>query len=113
MMPAGGPGVSGRQGVVWVSGDPARLYLTSPNGEAVSTTPRLTLPAEPDRRLELAEDGAASVQEAAAFQGVRTTTMYALMGDGSVRFLKQTIDRSVYRRLGHRADGEPIDDDAY
>ena len=34
-------------------------------------------------------------------------------GDGSVRFLKQTIDRSVYRRLGHRADGEPIDDDAY
>jgi prepilin-type N-terminal cleavage/methylation domain-containing protein/prepilin-type processing-associated H-X9-DG protein len=34
-------------------------------------------------------------------------------GDGSVRFLKQTIDRSVYRRLGHRADGEPIDDDTY
>ena len=34
-------------------------------------------------------------------------------GDGSVRFLKQTIDCSVYRRLGHRADGEPIDDDAY
>ncbi len=34
-------------------------------------------------------------------------------GDGSVRFLKQTIDRAVYRRLGHRADGEPIDDDAY
>jgi prepilin-type N-terminal cleavage/methylation domain-containing protein/prepilin-type processing-associated H-X9-DG protein len=34
-------------------------------------------------------------------------------GDGSVRFLKQTIDRSVYRRLGHRSDGEPIDDDAY
>jgi prepilin-type processing-associated H-X9-DG protein len=35
------------------------------------------------------------------------------LGDGSVRFLKETIDRSVYRRLGHRADGEPIDDDAY
>ena len=34
-------------------------------------------------------------------------------GDGSVRFLKQTIERSVYRRLGHRADGEPIDDDEY
>jgi prepilin-type N-terminal cleavage/methylation domain-containing protein/prepilin-type processing-associated H-X9-DG protein len=34
-------------------------------------------------------------------------------GDGSVRFLKQTIDQAVYRRLGHRSDGEPIDDDAY
>jgi prepilin-type processing-associated H-X9-DG protein len=34
-------------------------------------------------------------------------------GDGSVRFLKQTIDRSVYRRLGHRADGEVIDSDQF
>jgi prepilin-type processing-associated H-X9-DG protein len=34
-------------------------------------------------------------------------------GDGSVRFMKATIDRTVYRRLGHRADGEPIDDEAY
>ena len=34
-------------------------------------------------------------------------------GDGSVRFLKQTIDQAVYRRLGHRSDGEPIDADAY
>jgi prepilin-type processing-associated H-X9-DG protein len=34
-------------------------------------------------------------------------------GDGSVRFLKAAIDPNVYRRLGHRADGEPIDDEAY
>ena len=34
-------------------------------------------------------------------------------GDGSVRFLKQTIDQAVYRRLGHRSDGELIDDEAY
>jgi prepilin-type N-terminal cleavage/methylation domain-containing protein/prepilin-type processing-associated H-X9-DG protein len=34
-------------------------------------------------------------------------------GDGSVRFLKQTIDRSVYRRLGHRADGEVIDENQF
>jgi prepilin-type N-terminal cleavage/methylation domain-containing protein/prepilin-type processing-associated H-X9-DG protein len=34
-------------------------------------------------------------------------------GDGSVRFLKQTIDRAVYRRLGHRADGEAIDSDQF
>jgi prepilin-type N-terminal cleavage/methylation domain-containing protein/prepilin-type processing-associated H-X9-DG protein len=34
-------------------------------------------------------------------------------GDGSVRFLKQTIERSVYRRLGHRADGDVIDEDEF
>jgi prepilin-type N-terminal cleavage/methylation domain-containing protein/prepilin-type processing-associated H-X9-DG protein len=34
-------------------------------------------------------------------------------GDGSVRFIKAAIDQNVYRRLGHRADGEPIDDETY
>jgi prepilin-type processing-associated H-X9-DG protein len=34
-------------------------------------------------------------------------------GDGSVRFLRGAMDHAVYRRLGHRADGEPIDDDSY
>ncbi len=34
-------------------------------------------------------------------------------GDGSVRFLKQTIDRTVFQRLGNRCDGEMIDDEAY
>ena len=34
-------------------------------------------------------------------------------GDGSVRFVKQTIDLSVYQRLGHRADGEPIDEEEF
>ncbi len=34
-------------------------------------------------------------------------------GDGSVRFLKQTLDPTVFRRLGHRCDGETIDDEAY
>jgi prepilin-type processing-associated H-X9-DG protein len=34
-------------------------------------------------------------------------------GDGSVRFMKAAIDRNVYRRLGHRADGEPIDDETF
>jgi len=35
------------------------------------------------------------------------------LGDGSVRFLSQSIDATVYRRLGHRCDGEMIDDEAY
>jgi prepilin-type N-terminal cleavage/methylation domain-containing protein len=32
------------------------------------------------------------------------------LGDGSVRWIKDTIDQNVYRRLGHRCDGEVIDD---
>lgn len=34
-------------------------------------------------------------------------------GDGSVRFLRAAMDLTVYQRLGHRADGEPIDDESY
>ena len=34
-------------------------------------------------------------------------------GDGSVRFVKASVDFAVYRRLGHRSDGELLDDDAY
>jgi prepilin-type N-terminal cleavage/methylation domain-containing protein/prepilin-type processing-associated H-X9-DG protein len=37
----------------------------------------------------------------------------ALLCDGSVRFLKETIDRDVLGRLGHRADGELIGDDQF
>ncbi len=34
-------------------------------------------------------------------------------GDGSVRFLKDTIDPRVYQLLGHRSDGEMISSDEY
>jgi prepilin-type N-terminal cleavage/methylation domain-containing protein/prepilin-type processing-associated H-X9-DG protein len=36
-----------------------------------------------------------------------------LFCDGSVRFLKQSINLRVYRRLGNRADGELIDSEQY
>ncbi len=36
-----------------------------------------------------------------------------LFCDGSARFLKQSIDAAVYRRLGDRADGDIVGDDAY
>ena len=36
-----------------------------------------------------------------------------LFCDGSLHFLKQTIDAEVFRRLGHRADGELIDGEQY
>ena len=36
-----------------------------------------------------------------------------LFCDGSVRFLKKSIDPQVFRHLGHRADGEIIGGDQY
>ena len=36
-----------------------------------------------------------------------------LFGDGSVRFLKQTINTTVYRNLANRADGEMISASEY
>ena len=34
-------------------------------------------------------------------------------GDGSVRFLKETIDAATLRRLGNRADGELVNEGPY
>jgi hypothetical protein len=31
-------------------------------------------------------------------------------GDGAVRFLSQDIDIVTYQRMGHRCDGELLDD---
>ena len=36
-----------------------------------------------------------------------------LLGDGSVRFIKETVNRDVYRKLGHRHDGEVVDASSY
>jgi prepilin-type N-terminal cleavage/methylation domain-containing protein/prepilin-type processing-associated H-X9-DG protein len=36
-----------------------------------------------------------------------------LFGDGSVRYLKSRMSMTVYQRLGNRADGEPIDGEAF
>jgi prepilin-type N-terminal cleavage/methylation domain-containing protein/prepilin-type processing-associated H-X9-DG protein len=36
-----------------------------------------------------------------------------LFGDGSVRYLKSTMSMVIYQRLGNRADGEPIDGEAF
>jgi prepilin-type N-terminal cleavage/methylation domain-containing protein/prepilin-type processing-associated H-X9-DG protein len=33
-----------------------------------------------------------------------------LLGDGSVRFLAQTVDHTTYQRLGGKADGNPLGD---
>jgi prepilin-type N-terminal cleavage/methylation domain-containing protein/prepilin-type processing-associated H-X9-DG protein len=47
------------------------------------------------------------------FGGFHSTGANFLFGDGSVRLLKDGIDRRVLRALANRADGEIVDGDAY
>jgi prepilin-type N-terminal cleavage/methylation domain-containing protein/prepilin-type processing-associated H-X9-DG protein len=109
----------------WLSGTRATLRNTGHpiNGVGLSTL-ELTAPANPplqenltarelETRIELGSI-AVSPRFVGGFSSLHPGRgANFAFGDGSVRFLKQTIDGSVYRRLGHRADGEPIDDDAY
>lgn len=44
------------------------------------------------------------------FGGNHGTGHYAVLGDGSVRFLSRTITASTLRNLTHRSDGEMLDD---
>ena len=109
----------------WLSGTRATLRNTGHpiNGVDLSTL-ELTEPANPPLPEDLtARDLETRIERGSLAVSPRFVGGFSsahpgkganfAFGDGSVRFLKQTIDRSVYRRLGHRADGEPIDDDAY
>ena len=45
--------------------------------------------------------------------GYHSGGINVVFGDGSIRFIKNSISPTVYRRLGNRADGELISDDSY
>ncbi len=62
---------------------------------------------------KMAEDGALPVGFVGGFSSLHPQGANFLFCDGSVRFIKQSIVRGVYQLLGHRADGEPISDDAF
>jgi hypothetical protein len=109
----------------WVSGTRATLRNTGHpiNGVTLSTVapagagpPRLpaALTAEElDRTIDSGElDLAPTFVGGFGSSHVGQGANFAL-GDGSVRFLKQSIDPAVYRRLGHRCDGETIDEEGY
>jgi prepilin-type N-terminal cleavage/methylation domain-containing protein/prepilin-type processing-associated H-X9-DG protein len=63
--------------------------------------------------LSLAEGGAWPVELAGGFSSAHVLAANFLMCDGSVRPIKQSISRSLYRHLGNRADGEMIDSERY
>ena len=57
-----------------------------------------------------ASGGVAPSLVVGGFESQHVTGAQFAFGDGSVRFLSQDIDIVTYQRMGHRADGELIDD---
>jgi prepilin-type N-terminal cleavage/methylation domain-containing protein/prepilin-type processing-associated H-X9-DG protein len=85
--------------------------LTVPKSRAVFSVPT------PKERLSefdaLVDDGLLPIDYVGGFRSAHGFGANFLFCDGSVHFLKQAIDPHVFRRLGHRADGEVVDGDQY
>ena len=71
----------------------------------------------PEQRLAeyqtLVDDGVVPLTYVGGFGSRHGLGANILFCDGSVRFLKNSIDLWVFRYMGHRADGEIIDGDQY
>ncbi len=63
--------------------------------------------------IALVQDGSLPVDYVGGFASRHPNGANFLFCNGSVRFLKKTIDMRVYQLLGNRADGELISDDAF
>jgi prepilin-type N-terminal cleavage/methylation domain-containing protein/prepilin-type processing-associated H-X9-DG protein len=110
----------------WFSGTRATLRNTGHPINRVDPSRLGVAIADPSRFLDKNEDPSA-IEQAILSGGIPVSPTFVGgfgsqhsdeganfgFGDGSVRFLRASIDLTVYQRLGHRADGEPIDDEAY
>ncbi|MFI5457907.1 MAG: DUF1559 domain-containing protein [Isosphaerales bacterium] len=87
--------------------------LTALIGNARSPNPRLRGPEEYDAIEKLAEDGLWPLERTGGFSSWHGFGANFLFCNGSVRLVKASIDRRIYRLLGNRDDGEPISDDSF
>ncbi len=90
----------------WAAGTRATLRNTGHRINALDPT----LPKAGSTRIT---SGAGSLTFVGGFGSRHPFGANFLFCDGSVRFLKETIDPRVYRSLGNRADGNLIDGDQY
>ena len=104
----------------WASGTSSTLRNTGhPLNDPTSldalfkNMPQLTEQQKFAAMTQMAEEGALPVDFVGGFSSTHPNGGNFLFCDGSVRFLKNSIDRRVFQLLGHRADGEPISDDAF
>jgi type II secretory pathway pseudopilin PulG len=106
----------------WASGTRATLRNTGTRINAWDATSFnrggfVPAPSDPQGRaaavVKLVEDGDLPVDFVGGYSSWHPGGSNFLFCNGSVRFLKQTINEGVYRSLGHRADGGLISADAY
>jgi prepilin-type N-terminal cleavage/methylation domain-containing protein/prepilin-type processing-associated H-X9-DG protein len=103
----------------WASGTRATLRNTGSPINAREPTilvGRSSFASKSDWRDEMEDligDGLIPPQFVGGFSSPHDQGANFLFCDGSIRFLSQWIDQRVYRRLGHRADGEIIGGDQY
>jgi prepilin-type N-terminal cleavage/methylation domain-containing protein/prepilin-type processing-associated H-X9-DG protein len=115
LLQGGGPTALG-----WASGTNSTLRNTGhPLNDPASldavfqNTPQLTEAERFAAMRKMAEDGALPVGFVGGFSSRHPHGANFVFCDGAVRFVKSSIDRRVFQLLGHRADGEPISDDAF
>jgi prepilin-type processing-associated H-X9-DG protein len=104
----------------WMSGTSATLRNTGHPLNEPSTTRSLFANAPlltPEERtaavLQMSQDGVFPIEFVGGFSSYHPNGSNFLFCDGSARFLIQSINQRILPLLGHRADGEPISDDAY
>jgi prepilin-type N-terminal cleavage/methylation domain-containing protein/prepilin-type processing-associated H-X9-DG protein len=101
----------------WVSGTRSTLRSTGYPLERSKQSGSFVLPLDRTELFEyvdsLAQDGSWPVGLTGGFSSFHSDASNFLFCDGSVRLLKNSINRHVYRLLGSRADGEMIGSDEY
>ena len=112
--------LSGAPSLGWASGTRSTLRNT---GMTINIEDSPIAPAVPpliptfERDLAgvegLTASGALPLEFVGGFSSNHPGGANFLFCDGSARFLKRTIEAATYHRLGNRADGEVVGDDAY
>jgi len=111
-----GEKLNDRLGLGWASGTRASLRNTGtpPNGKRGSGRVVVVTESGPEAEADDAEDdGAKALRHVGGFESNHAGGANFVFGDGSVRFIKNTINMAVYKLLGNRADGEDISADNY
>jgi prepilin-type processing-associated H-X9-DG protein/prepilin-type N-terminal cleavage/methylation domain-containing protein len=105
----------------WASGTRDTLRNTgwpinAPDPTVPASRRPFVVPTPEERLTEyrtLVDDGVVPLTYVGGFGSRHGSGANVLFCDGSVHFLKDSIDPRVFRYMGHRADGEVIDGDQY
>ena len=88
------------------------------SGMTTAWTPNRAMPGGPTRTVDLDIVGSSEKTLNPVFAAVNSRSYHpggvnALLGDGSVRFVKDSINGAVWRSLGTVAGGEVVSSDSY